>query len=122
MDISQVDDNINWRLNALQDRLIMAKSNDWYFYNQPITELRGGARVLVNGREMGMYASYSYLGLVGHPRINQAAKSAIDKYGTGTHGVRTLAGSLTIHQELEETISDFKHAEAAITYTSGYVT
>ncbi|MBU0510475.1 MAG: aminotransferase class I/II-fold pyridoxal phosphate-dependent enzyme [Chloroflexi bacterium] len=93
-----------------------------YFYNQPISELRGGARVIVNGREMGMYASYSYLGLVGHPRINKAAKAAIDKYGTGTHGVRTLAGSLDIHRELEDTISEFKHAEAAITYTSGYVT
>jgi 8-amino-7-oxononanoate synthase len=77
---------------------------------------------LVNGREMGMYASYSYLGLLGHPRINAASKAAIDKYGTGTHGVRTLAGSLTIHKQLEETISEFKHAEAAITYSSGYVT
>jgi glycine C-acetyltransferase len=60
--------------------------------------------------------------LVGHPRINEAAKRAVDKYGTGTNGVRTLAGTLTIHNELEETISNFKHAEAAITYTSGYVT
>ena len=51
---------------------------------------------------MGMYASYSYLGLVGHPRINAAAKEAIDRYGTGTHGVRTLAGTLTVHTELEE--------------------
>src|SRR5512132_1351453 len=89
---------------------------------QAISELRGGARVLVDGREMGMYASYSYLGLVGHPRINAAAKAAVDKFGTGTHGVRTLAGTLTIHDELEETIANFKHAEAAITYTSGYAT
>jgi len=51
-----------------------------------------------------------------------AAKAAIDRYGTGTHGVRTLAGSLKIHQELEETIAAFKHTEAAITFTSGYVT
>jgi glycine C-acetyltransferase len=93
-----------------------------YFYNQPISELRGGSRVLVNGREMGMYASYSYLGLVGHPRINAAAKEAVDRFGTGTHGVRTLAGTLTIHTELEETIAAFKHAEAAVTYTSGYAT
>jgi len=84
--------------------------------------LRGGARVLVNGRDMGMYASYSYLGLVGHPRINAAAKAAIDKYATGTHGVRTLAGSLKLHDELEETIAEFKGAEAAVTFTSGYVT
>jgi glycine C-acetyltransferase len=71
---------------------------------------------------MGMYASYSYLGLVGHPRINKAAKRAIDKYGTGTNGVRSLAGTLTIHDELEETIANFKHTEAAITYSSGYAT
>lgn len=93
-----------------------------YFYNQPISELRDGARVIVNGREMGMYASYSYLGLVGHPRINAAALAAIEQYGSGTHGVRTLAGSLTLHRELEATIADFKRAEAAVTFTSGYVT
>jgi len=46
----------------------------------------------------------------------------VDKFGTGTNGVRTLAGTLTIHTELEETIADFKHAEAAVTYTSGYAT
>ena len=79
-------------------------------------------KVLVNGRVMGMYASYSYLGLVGHPRINEAAQKAVAKYGTGTHGVRTLAGTLSIHTELEETIAHFKHAEAAVTYTSGYAT
>jgi glycine C-acetyltransferase len=96
--------------------------NDLYFYNQPVAELRGGARVLVNGREMGMFASYSYLGLVGHPRINAAAREAIDRFGTGTHGVRSLAGSLTLHRELEERIAEFKGAEAAITFSSGYVT
>jgi glycine C-acetyltransferase len=71
---------------------------------------------------MDMFASYSYLGLIGHPKINAAAKAAIDKYGTGTHGVRTLAGTLTIHGELEETIAAFKKTEAAVTYSSGYAT
>jgi 8-amino-7-oxononanoate synthase len=119
----QQDDNaIMRRVTAMQNRVDGLRHDGLYFYNQPISELRGGSRVLVNGREMGMYASYSYLGLVGHPRINQAAKSAIDKFGTGTHGVRTLAGSLTIHRELEETIANFKHAEAAVTFSSGYVT
>lgn len=116
------DDAIAKRIQAMTDRVSAIKRDDLYFYNQPISELRGGARVLVNGREMGMYASYSYLGLVGHPRINAAAKAAIDQFGTGTHGVRTLAGSLTIHRELEETIAKFKGAESAVTYTSGYVT
>jgi glycine C-acetyltransferase len=118
----QNDDSLTRRMAALKQRVQLMRDHDFYFYNQPVEEIRGGARVLVNGRDMSMYASYSYLGLVGHPRINEAAKRAVDKFGTGTHGVRTLAGSLTIHRELEETIADFKHAEDAITYTSGYAT
>jgi len=122
MDFNNSNDAVAQRIRAIVERVNELKTQDLYFYNQAISELRGGARVLVNGREMGMYASYSYLGLVGHPRINAAAKAAVDKYGTGTHGVRTLAGSLRLHNELEEVIAEFKHAEAAITYTSGYVT
>lgn len=122
MDSKKTNDAVMRRVRAMNDRINMLKENDLYFYNQPITELRGGARVLVNGREMGMYASYGYLGLLGHPRIGEAAKAAVDRYGTGTHGVRTLAGTLKIHNELEETIANFKHAEAAVTYSSGYAT
>ena len=122
MDINNKEDAVVRRMQAMLDRVAMLKEHDLYFYNQPVSELRGGARVVVNGRDMGMYASYSYLGLVGHPRINKAAQDAVAKYGTGTHGVRTLAGSLKIHDELEETISEFKKAEAAITYSSGYAT
>jgi len=116
------DDAVRRRIQAYTERVSMLKANDLYFYNQPIEEIRGGAKVIVHGREMGMYASYSYLGLIGHPRINAAARQAIDKFGTATNGVRTLAGTLSLHDELEETITHFKHAEAAITYTSGYVT
>ena len=116
------DDSVSRRIKAFTDRVSRLKKEDLYFYNQPIQELRGGAKVLAHGREMDMYASYGYLGLLGHPRINEAARKALDKYGTGTHGVRFLAGTLTIHDELEETIANFKHAEAAITYTSGYAT
>ncbi len=116
------DDAVMQRINLMNERVKGAIDLDLYFYNLPITELRGGARVIVNGREMGMYASYSYLGLVGHPRINAAAKEAVDRFGTGTHGVRSLAGTLTIHRELEDTIAEFKGAEAAVTYTSGYAT
>jgi len=118
----QNDDSLTRRMAMLEQRVHAMREHDLYFYNQPMEEILGGGRVLVKSREMSMYASYSYLGLVGHPRINEAAKRAVDKFGTGTHGVRTLAGSLTIHSELEETIADFKHAEAAITYSSGYAT
>jgi glycine C-acetyltransferase len=116
------DDKIAQHVTLFKERMQETRDRDFYFYNQPVDELRGGARVLVHGRDMGMYASYSYLGLVNHPRINAAARAAIDKFGTGTHGVRLLAGTLTLHDELEETIAAFKQTEAAITFSSGYVT
>lgn len=122
MDNFDPDDEVLMRIQAMNKRVKDYKEMDLYYYNQPMDELLGGSRVLVRGREMGMFASYSYLGLIGHPRINAAAKAAIDKYGTGTHGVRTLAGTLGLHRELEETIASFRGAEAAVTYTSGYVT
>ncbi|MGE5462665.1 MAG: aminotransferase class I/II-fold pyridoxal phosphate-dependent enzyme [Syntrophothermus sp.] len=122
MDLHNTDDSVTRRIRAFTDRVARLKENDLYFYNQAVEEMLSDSKVRVNGRIMGMYASYSYLGLVGHPRINEAAKRAVDKFGTGTNGVRTLAGTLTIHDELEETIANFKHAEAAITYTSGYAT
>lgn len=122
MDFDNTDDIVVGRVKAITERLTNLRENGLYFFNMPVTELRGGARVIINGRDMGMYASYSYLGLIGHPRINKAAKDAIDRYGTGTHGVRMLAGTLDLHTELEETIAEFKRAEAAVTYTSGYVT
>ena len=115
MDLQRVDDAVNKRIRAMVERVEDAQSANLYYYNQPITEMRGGARVLVRGREMGMFASYSYLGLIGHPRINAAAKAAVDKYGTGTHGVRSLAGSLELHTELEQSIADFKKPDAAVT-------
>ena len=122
MDLHNTDDAVTRRIKAITERVAYVKANDLYFYNQPVEEILPGMRVRVRGREMGMYASYSYLGLVNHPRINEAARQAVDKFGTGTNGVRSLAGTLTLHTELEETIADFKHAEAAITYSSGYAT
>ena len=122
MDFHSTDDSVTRRVHAIMDRVSLAKDHDLYFYNQPIEEILPGMKVRVRGREMGMYASYSYLGLVNHPRINEAARRAVDKFGTGTHGVRSLAGTLTIHTELEETIANFKHTEDAVTYSSGYAT
>ncbi len=122
MDLHATDDAVTRRIKAFTDRVSYVKENGLYFYNQPIEELLPGMKVRVRGREMGMYASYSYLGLINHPRINEAAKKAVDQFGTGTNGVRSLAGTLTIHTELEETIANFKHTEAAVTYSSGYAT
>ena len=122
MDFQNTDDSVTRRVRAITDRVARLKAEDLYYLNIPVAEILPGMKVRVNGREMGMYASYSYLGLVGHPRINEAAKKAVDKFGTGTNGVRMLAGTLTLHKELEETIANFKHAEDSVTYSSGYVT
>jgi 8-amino-7-oxononanoate synthase len=122
MDFHNTDDSLTRRVRAITNRVERLKAEDLYYLNMPVAEILPGMKVRVNGREMGMYASYSYLGLVGHPRINEAAKKAVDEFGTGTNGVRMLAGTLTLHKELEETISNFKHTEEAVTFSSGYVT
>lgn len=99
------------------------KSQNLYFYLEEVQELLPNGRVIVAGYgEMIMLGSYSYLGLIGHPKISEAAIAAVKRYGSGTHGVRLLAGTLTIHRELEETIARFKGTEAAVTFSSGYVT
>ena len=94
-----------------------------YFYLEATQEILPNGRVNVVDRgEMIMLGSYSYLGLIGHPDIDAAAKAAVDQYGTGTHGVRLLAGSLKLHNELEARIAAFKQTDAAITFSSGYAT
>ncbi len=92
-----------------------------YFYLEAIQSYLPDSRVSVLGHgEMLMLGGYSYLGLNGHPKINRAAQEAIERYGTGTHGVRLLAGSLDLHRRLETRIAAFKQTEAAITFPSGY--
>lgn len=99
------------------------KEKGLYFYLEATEELLPNGRVNVqNHGEMIMLGGYSYLGLIGHPQINAAAQAAVAKYGTGTYGVRLLAGTLDLHQELEERIASFKQTEAAVTFSSGYVT
>ncbi len=92
-----------------------------YFYLQQVDRI-DGQYVYFKERKMINLASYSYLGLLHHPEIDAYAKKAIDEFGTGTHGVRILAGTIPYHNELEETIAAFKKREAAIVYSSGYVT
>jgi len=109
------------KIAKLKARIEWGREMGFYFYLQPVKDI-DGARILSGGREMLLFASYSYLGLIRHPKISAAAKAAIDEYGTGTHGVRILAGSLALHRELEEKIAAFKGTEDAVVYSSGYVT
>jgi 8-amino-7-oxononanoate synthase len=99
-----------------------AKKNQIYFYLKEIKALKPNGRVIVDGLgEMIMLGGYSYLGLKDHPKIQQAAKHAIDEFGAGTDGSRFLAGTLTLHNQLEKTIARFKKTEDSITFTSGYL-
>jgi glycine C-acetyltransferase len=91
-----------------------------YPYQLPL-EGRSGPWVQAEGRQMMMLSSYDYLGLIGDPRIDEAAIDAIRKYGTGTGGVRMLTGTIDIHHEMEREVAAFKGTPQAITFTSGYL-
>ncbi|MEP6715312.1 MAG: aminotransferase class I/II-fold pyridoxal phosphate-dependent enzyme [Terriglobia bacterium] len=91
-----------------------------YPYQLPL-EGRSGPWVRAEGRELLMLSSYDYLGLIGDPRIDEAAIDAIRKYGTGTGGVRMLTGTTDLHHQMERAVADFKGTDAAITFSSGYL-
>lgn len=76
--------------------------------------------VTMNGKKVLMFGSNSYLGLTNHPKIKEAAKKAIDKYGTGCAGSRFLNGTLDIHLELEEKLAKLVKKDAAICYSTGF--
>jgi glycine C-acetyltransferase len=73
-----------------------------------------------DGREVINLASNNYLGLCDHPKLREAAVAAIDKYGVGSGAVRTIAGTMRIHMELEEKIARFKGVEACVVFQSGF--
>jgi 8-amino-7-oxononanoate synthase len=76
--------------------------------------------VAINGRKVLMFGSNSYLGLTNHPKIKEAAKKAIDKYGTGCAGSRFLNGTLDIHIQLEERLADLVGKGGALCYSTGF--
>lgn len=75
-----------------------------------------------NDREYTNFSSYNYLGLSGHPQVSEAAKAAIDRYGTSVSASRIVAGQIPLHDQLEKTIADFLGVEEAIVFVSGYAT
>jgi glycine C-acetyltransferase len=79
-----------------------------------------GARARYDGRDVVNLASNNYLGLANHPRLNEAAARAAKEYGAGSGAVRTIAGQMTMHRELEARFAAFKHAEAALMFQSGF--
>jgi 8-amino-7-oxononanoate synthase len=117
------EDPIRARIEQMCKSINLAKERDLYFYLQPIKNSDvTGVNIVVNGRQMLQFSSYSYLDLLGHPRIQAAATAAIKEFGTGTQGVRILSGTVQPHIKLEQTIARFVGAEDAMVLSSGYVT
>lgn len=85
-------------------------------------ESEQGSKVVINGNEVIQLSSNNYLGLTSHPRLRKAAIEGVRKFGAGTGSVRTIAGTFSMHEELEQKLATFKHTEAALVFQSGFTT
>ncbi len=92
------------------------------FHLPRVLETEQKATVVIDGHEVITLSSNNYLGLTVHPRLREAAIRAIEQYGVGSGSVRTIAGTMTLHNVLEEKLAKFKHTEASLTIQSGYAT
>lgn len=92
--------------------------NPYFRVNETITN----NRTRIEGREMLSFSSYNYLGLSGDPRVSQASKDAIDKYGTSVSASRVATGEKSLHKELEQEIANLIGTEDAIVFVGGHAT
>ncbi|NTE04589.1 pyridoxal phosphate-dependent aminotransferase family protein [Agrobacterium tumefaciens] len=106
------------RIDAFKDATLI-KEQGLYPYFRSI-ESAQDTEVIIDGKKVLMFGSNSYLGLTNHPKIKEAAKIAIDKYGTGCAGSRFLNGSLDIHIELENKLAEYVSKEAAVLFSTGF--
>lgn len=95
------------------------KAADIYPFFRPL-ESDQDTEVIIDGKRVLMFGSNSYLGLTNHPNVKEAAKKAIDKYGSGCAGSRFLNGTLDLHLELEEALAQFVGKESALVFSTGY--
>ena len=97
-----------------------AQHTGLYPYYKPISSGQNPVVRMADGRDVLMFGSNSYLGLSDDPRLKEAAKAAIDKYGTSCSGSRFLNGTLDIHQQLEERLAQFVGKDDAVTFSTGF--
>jgi glycine C-acetyltransferase len=110
--VRALDASLNEDLEALR--------RDGLFRPLRVLESAQGPVVDIGGRALISLSSNNYLGLNTHPRLIDAAEQAAADWGAGTGAVRTIAGTQTLHEELERRLAAFKHTEAALTFGSGY--
>ncbi len=97
-----------------------AEASGLHPYFKPIAAQHGGT-VRANGREMVITGSNDYLGLTQDDRLKQAARGALDDFGTSCTGSRFLTGTLTLHETLEQRLAAFVRKQAALTFSAGYL-
>lgn len=107
------------KLTWLTDELSNLKQQGLYNTIRTIDSPQG-AWIVVDGKRVLNFCSNNYLGLANDPRLRDAAKRAIDQFGAGPAAVRSIAGTLTLHRELEQRLAKFKGAEATIAFQSGF--
>lgn len=103
----------------LADQIDQLKAQNLYKVPK-ILESPAAGRVRMNGKEVINLSSNNYLGLANHPKVRQAALEAIEKWGVGAGAVRWIGGTMSVHDELEDRLSKFKHTEAVLVFTSGF--
>jgi len=102
------------------DEAKKVKALGLYPFFRPI-ESTCGSSVVTHGKRRVMIGSNNYLGLTHHPRVREAAKKAIDQFGTGCTGSRFLNGNLTLHEELETELAKYLGKEAAVVFSTGFL-
>ncbi|MDD6920412.1 MAG: glycine C-acetyltransferase [Eubacteriales bacterium] len=93
---------------------------DSLYRKLPVLESPSGAVCTIDGKEEINLSSNNYLGLANHPRMKEAAIKATEQWGVGAGAVRTIIGTMTIHEELERKLAQFKGVEAVLVFTSGF--
>jgi len=107
------------RLSYLTDQLNQLKAKGTHFRLRVLDDEQAPVCTF-DGKKVINLASNNYLGLTTHPKLREAALEATRKYGVGSGAVRTIAGTMKIHMELEEKIAAFKNVEACVVFQSGF--
>ena len=106
-------------LSWIQDELQNLKNAGLYNHIRTLSSAQG-AWLVVDSKKSLNFCSNNYLGLANHPRLVEAARQAVERYGIGPAAVRTIAGTMDLHVQLEKRLAAFKGVESAITFQSGF--
>lgn len=90
-----------------------------YPFFRPL-DLNDGPEAVIDGKRVVMFGSNNYLGLTTHPKVREAAKNAIDRFGTSMTGSRLVNGSMKLHEEFEDKLATWFGKESALVFTTGY--